>query len=565
MLVPVILSLFAATTFAAPAADPLFERQTGPTVTIENGTVVGSADVDIENFKGIPYAQPPVGSLRLKPPQTITEPFGTIQATGIPSACPQFFVQIDTSNLVGEVISDLLYNPALQAATQTSEDCLTLNVQRPAGTTADSKLPVMFWIFGGGFELGSTQMYDGTPFVSKSVDLGKDIIFVAVNYRVGGFGFMAGEELQRDGSTNLGLRDQRLGLEWVQDNIEAFGGDPSKVTIFGESAGAISAFDQTVINGGDHTYKGRPLFRAAIMNSGSLVPAQDVASPKAQHIYDTVVANAGCSDSSDTLTCLRALSTQDFLTAANSVPAIFTYRSLDLSYLPRPDPSSPFFSESPDLSVAAGRLAAVPVLIGDQEDEGTLFSLVQANITTPAALTTYLQSYFPATDPAIVAALVDSYPDDPTQGSPFRTGILNQIRPQFKRLAAILGDITFTLTRRVYLTLAAPQLPAVYSYLNTYAFGTPVLGSFHASDLLVNFFGTLPLTADKTRQYYVNFVVDLDPNAVVPEGAPAWPEWTVGGREMLGFRAGGVVEVVRDDFREAQFEVLLGSVAALTI
>lgn len=93
---------------------------------------------------------------------------------------------------------------------------------------------------GSGFEVGSTQMYDGTPIVSESIALGHPIIYVAVNYRVGGFGFLAGKELQSDGSTNLGLRDQRMGLKWVAENIAAFGGDPDKVTIWGESAGAIS-------------------------------------------------------------------------------------------------------------------------------------------------------------------------------------------------------------------------------------------------------------------------------------------------------------------------------------
>lgn len=156
----------------------------------------------------------------------------------------------------------------VQAITVSGENCLTVNVQRPSGTTSSSKLPVVYWIFGGGFEFGSTQTYDATDFIQKSVSLGKDVIYVSVNYRVGGFGFLAGSALADEGSTNLGLRDQRLGLEWVADNIAAFGGDPTKVTIWVESAGSISVFDQTVINGGDNTYNGQALFRGAIMDSG---------------------------------------------------------------------------------------------------------------------------------------------------------------------------------------------------------------------------------------------------------------------------------------------------------
>jgi carboxylesterase type B len=102
---------------------------------------------------------------------------------------------------------------------------------------------------------------------------GKPIIFVTVNYRVAGFGFLPGAEILADGSSNLGLLDQRLGLQWVADNIAAFGGDPDKVTIWGESAGAISVFDQMALYDGNITYKGKPLFRAGIMNSGSVIPA----------------------------------------------------------------------------------------------------------------------------------------------------------------------------------------------------------------------------------------------------------------------------------------------------
>lgn len=231
--------LLAFTAFTAAIAAPVEEkRATGPSAVVKNGTVIGSSLGNVESFKGIPFALPPTGSLRLKPPQSITAsyPSGTFAATGVPKACPQFFSQVDSTDIPADVLGELLMSPLLQVATDTGEDCLTLNVQRPAGTTASSKLPVVFWIFGGGFEVGSTQMYDGTPLVAESAALGHGVIYVAVNYRVGGFGWLAGKELQADGSTNLGLKDQRKGLEWVAENIAAFGGDPDRVTIWGESA-----------------------------------------------------------------------------------------------------------------------------------------------------------------------------------------------------------------------------------------------------------------------------------------------------------------------------------------
>lgn len=122
----------------------------------------------------------------------------------------------------------------------------------------------------------------------------KPFIFVAVNYRLGGFGFLGGKEVLADGSANLGLLDQRMGLEWVADNIAAFGGDPDAVTIWGESAGSISVFNQLAMYDGNNLYKSRPLFRAAIMNSGSVVPLDPVHGDKPQSVFDTVVDAAGC-------------------------------------------------------------------------------------------------------------------------------------------------------------------------------------------------------------------------------------------------------------------------------
>lgn len=316
---------------------PSPEKRSAPIVNLNYATVVGSSALGIDSFKGIPYAQPPVGSLRLKPPQPITSNLGTITATGIPRACPQFYTSTNTSSLPEDVITELLDSGIAQAATDAGEDCLTVNVQRPSSATANSSLPVVFWMFGGGFEFGSTQIYDASELISTSVAEGKNIIYVSVNYRVGGFGFLAGSEILKDGSSNLGHLDQRLGLEWVADNIAKFGGDPSKVTIWGESAGSISVFNQMALYNGDNTYKGKPLFRAGVMDSGSVIPADPVDGVKGNQIYDAVVKAAGCSGSADTLNCLRSVPYETYLQATTSVPGIFDYQAVALSYLPRPD------------------------------------------------------------------------------------------------------------------------------------------------------------------------------------------------------------------------------------
>ncbi|KAF2470232.1 alpha/beta-hydrolase [Lindgomyces ingoldianus] len=548
---------FLSLAFATPAP---VERAAAPTVVIPSpgATVIGRTLSSIDTFNGIPFAKPPTGPLRLKPPQPLTTSLGTVTATEIAKACPQFFFSVDDSNFPANVLGDILNTPLLQTVTNAGEDCLTVNVQRPAGTTSSSKLPVLFWIFGGGFELGSTSMYDGSSLVAESVDQGKPIVFVAVNYRVGGFGFLPGKEILADGSANLGLLDQRLGLQWVADNIASFGGDPTKVTIWGESAGSISVLDQMALYNGDNTYKGKPLFRAGIMNSGSIIPADPVDCPKGQAVYDTVIKNAGCAGKSDTLACLRSVDYTTFLNAANSVPGLLSYSSVSLSYLPRPDGKT--LTASPDALIASGSYAKIPFIVGDQEDEGTLFALFQSNISTISQLSSYLNTvFFPAAPKTLIDGLIATYQTITDDGSPFRTLILNNWYPQFKRLAAILGDLTFTLTRRAFLEVAATNNPNVpsWSYLASYDYGTPIMGTFHGSDILQVFNGILPNYAAKSiRGYYFSFIYDLDPNS--NNDLDDWPQWSKA-QQLKQFFANSAGNL-KDDFRSDSYDYILKNV-----
>ncbi|KID80771.1 uncharacterized protein G6M90_00g005960 [Metarhizium brunneum] len=556
----------ASPTGTPPAGDPERIATRTATAVVPAGTILGSARFGVEAFNGIPYAEPPLGPLRMKPPVRLTESLGVFDATGLARPCHQQVVSTDSKNFLLDTLGSLANLPFVQTVTGQTEDCLTISVARPEGTTAGDNLPVLFWIFGGGFELGWTSMYDGTGLLNHAKSINQPFVFVAVQYRVAGYGFMPGKEIMGEGSGNAGLLDQRMGLEWVADNIAAFGGDPDKVTIWGESAGAISVLDQMIMYEGDHTYKGKPLFRGAIMNSGSVVPTNPLDHPKGQAVFDKVAETGGCGGAADKLACLRALSSNDFLNAVTSAPGIVSYDALALSYLPRPD--GKVITVSPDILALSGKYAPVPMIIGDQEDEGTFFGLFQPNLTTTRGFADYLQSYyFPGATTDQLVQLVETYGTGLsaiTNGSPFGTGLLNEITPGFKRRAAVLGDLVFTLSRRVFLAgaTATHQNVPSWSYLASYGRGLPILGTFHGSDIVQTFYGVPDnYAANSIRTYYSNFVHNLDPNVGVQGEFPNWPRWSEGNNLAHFFRDRSTL--LKDDFRQTSYEWISNHIAEL--
>ncbi|KAL1886931.1 hypothetical protein Cpir12675_006845 [Ceratocystis pirilliformis] len=526
-----------------------------PTSQIKNGTttIYGRVLGSTETFAGVPFAQPPVGDLRLRAPRAIDAYEPTINAAGIAAGCPQLFFSLESNtSAIFDVLGNVLTLPLLQAING-QEDCLTITVHRPTGIKAGDKLPVLFWIYGGAFQLGATNIYEGAPLISSALDADMPMIVVMPNYRVGGFGFLPGAEVKKAGVGNLGLLDQRLALQWVADNIEDFGGDPDKVTIWGESSGAISVFDQLALYDGDITYNNKPLFRGAIMNSGSITPVEDIDSAKAQRVYNKVVSKAGCDSSNDTLQCLREIDYETLLRATNSLPGVLSYSGVALPYLPRPDGLS--LTVSPEKLVPGRKYAAVPMIIGDQEDEGTIFSLIMAGVNSNSDIATYLSSYMFTLIKALdIRPFVDIYGTASSEGSPFNTGIFNQLYPGFKRLASMLGDLVFTLTRRIFLTdaiAANPNVPA-WSYLSSYFYGTPILGTFHGSDILAMWYG-IPggNVIHSMRKYYINFVHNLDPNVGL-SGQQNWPKWNEG-KKLMNFRNPSN-RIIDDNFRQEAYE-----------
>lgn len=337
------------------------------------------------------------------------------------------------------------------------------------------------------------------------------------------------------------------------------------MTLWGESAGSLSIFYQMAGFNGDITYKGKPLFRGGILNSGTFMRQEAADSPAAQATFDKIVATAGCSGAEDKLTCLRALSTDELTKAVNNFPAMLTFVGASVAYMPTID--GKFFTKSPYAHTRDKLYAPIPILVGDQEDEGTLFSLAQWNISsTTEGIANYIRRFnAPQTPLETVTQLIETYPQTLSAGSPYGTSFFNEIYPGFKRLAAVLGDITFTLTRRLWLELFTennPEVP-VWSFLSSYGFGTPILGTFHASDLVQVFFGVPPDYASKNiRKYYANFVYNLDPNddsGGDGKGSTkvdfVWPKWTNSERLLINFNRFSF-KLIKDDFRSSSYDIL---------
>jgi carboxylesterase type B len=355
-----------------------------------------------------------------------------------------------------------------QVGYKQSEDCLYLNVIRPANLKATANIPVAVWIHGGGlFQGGASDMrYNLSFIVEQSVALGKPIIGVSFNYRLAALGFLIGEEVLKEGATNLGFRDQRLALHWIQENIKAFGGDPDKVTLFGESSGAESIAAQVF------AYNGRDdgLFRGVIGQSGFGAPLYRYRSgyngtDAMQDTYDRFVGKvSSCSDlvgSNKSLPCLRQAPFDEI----NS--AIWAIRT-GLDWAPVMD--GDFIADYTTNQLKNGNFVKVPLLIGANTDEGTSFGRSRTsdggNVNTDEDMIDAIGNMIPPEAEGTTGQTVDEltdkvmelYPNDQRVGIPSLESWPYIIKPndsyaeahgaQFRRSCALFGDLIIHYQRR---------------------------------------------------------------------------------------------------------------------
>jgi para-nitrobenzyl esterase len=463
----------------APTADPAV-------VQIGSGALRGTVAEDHRLFAGIPYAAAPVGELRFRDPEPAPPWQGVRDATRPGARCLQ---DVDD----------------LERGRHTDEDCLTLNVWTPRAQEEQSPLPVMVWIHGGSFINGSGGIYDSRWLTTRG-----GIIVVTLNYRLGTMGFLAHPALGPPGAVgNYGLSDQQAALRWVRDNISSFGGDPDRVTIAGESAGGMSVCDHLVAP------ESRGLFRAAIIQSG---PCQaQVGLAEAERISVDYAREAGCGDPASAADCLRAL-------PADKLHDPVRYYRLGDEALSGPVTGTTVLPVDPMTAFAGGEAARVPVAIGSNRDEFTLFMALE-----------YLRGreLAPAGYPK---ALADTFgPDATAVADRYPLGSYDDSAP-LAYSAAVTDSMFACVDDRIAQEMGRTGPVYAYEFTDRQA-PTPdpfrtlpfPVGASHSLELryLFDVGGAPALTPPQQRlsnqmiDYWSDFVRSGDP---ATEGQPAWPE-----------------------------------------
>ncbi|MCY1672043.1 carboxylesterase family protein [Novosphingobium sp. SL115] len=485
-----LVSAAAVTLLALPA--PAAAKS--PEAMTAQGKVAGTQEQSVAIFRGIPFAAPPLGENRWRSPQPVKPWQGVRQATAFGHDCMQTPFPGDEAPL----------------RTTPAEDCLYLNVWKPAAAKKGAKLPVVVWIYGGAFITGGTSpaIYDGSAFARN------DVVFVSLNYRLGRFGFFSHPALSAEAAKpvgNFAMEDQVAALQWVRANIANFGGDPAKVTIIGESAGGTAVINLMAMP------SARGLFSGAIAMSGggrSLLPTAPMA--KGERVGVDFAAKNGIADTGPAgLAAMRALpaeavrGTNLFADRFASPPTYVGGYVAEGSVVTAPS----------DTLMDAGKIAPVPVMIGMTSADGGI-SFAQDKDALFAS--------FGAQGPALRQAY------DPDGKAEFR---------DLSR--ALTGDQYMAEPARFVArhALAAGQSAFVYrfGYVAQAKRAEWKAGAPHATDIPY-FFNTVDArygtaTTDQDRKaanlahgYVVNFAKSANPNG---KGLPAWPAYTLNGQALL--------------------------------
>ncbi|KAF9875012.1 carboxylesterase [Colletotrichum karsti] len=437
-------STFLLQALAAPAANVA-----APTVNIPNGAIIGTTTQPAvpgatyaNAYLGVPFAKSPPE--RFSAPEAAAAWTSPLSATSFKPACIQQFS--DSGN--AQILQKAIFGNPTGPLTQESEDCLYLNVFTPPTATSSTKKAVLFWIFPGNLQFGTASLpiYDG-----GALAVAQDVIVVTTNYRTNIFGFSNSPDIPA-GTQNAGFLDQRLALKWVQDNIGRFGGDPSKVTIFGESAGGESV-KQLLAN------PPSPLpFSAAIMQS-----QQAMLIGSGSDSYSKVLKQFNCAD----VTCLRQVSASDIKAYIESAALVF------------PPVVDGTYTNDVRNSIKIGQWPKIPVMIGTTLNEARAFLAVESLNDGSAAFTNALSTV--------------GLKDATTKNSILSQYALKGINDPYLLADKIITDAVFTCTTSRLATFLAANGVTTYRYRYDPTFASTSIfanaGSYHTSEI-PSVFGT---------------------------------------------------------------------------
>ncbi|WYZ44586.1 hypothetical protein EsH8_VII_001022 [Colletotrichum jinshuiense] len=490
-----------------------------PSVTLTQGTVVGTVLTEnlprpVEAFKGIPYAQPPTGDRRFRAPLKVEPSTKTIDASKWGPVAPgkQLFPG----------------GPAFDY----SEDCLTANVFRPQTSPAQDAgskplLPVAVYIHGGAFNRGTAMMHNTASFLANS---GQELVAVSFNYRIGALGFLPSTMSFEEGAVNLGLKDQLILLEWVRDNITAFGGDPNNVTLFGISAGAHS-IGHILMN--DEGQYNPPLFHKAILESGA--PTSRAVRPYSAPIHEAQFADflkeAGCPaglSAAETFAYLRGAPTE---TVQAAQIAVFDKYNPSLRWAFQPVIDGDIIPRPPMESWRLDRWRKVPIMTGFNRNEGSIY--IDKAVSKSSDFTTFFADLLPLLSADDVATIDGLYPDPLTVADSPYSEQPEGAGAQFRRLEVAYGQYAYVAPVRQTADLAS-RASSEPVYLYQWGLESSVLHKArHGENMYYETCepsktGISPAQKElclTLNAYTASFIVAGDPNAVRGESSPDRPHW----------------------------------------
>ena len=509
-ILPLVVGGLLTSTSAGAAADTSLEAssaqlQSAPAselVLTEQGQVHGVTAEDHQQFLGLPYAAPPVRELRFAPPAAPASWEGVREADRQSPACLQF------------------QPSGIREEQAVSEDCLYLDVYRPADVGEDEDLPVMVWFHGGGNTQGTGVIYGGGSLASKTRS-----IVVTINYRLGALGFLAHPALSAatpGGSGNYAVMDQQASLQWVQENIGAFGGDADNVTIFGQSAGGGAVCNMLAAPGA------RGLFDKAIVQSSACFNSTGTTLAAGEESGLEYARTVGCTDEAAVVDCLRKTWPGTLIAHQGEYAGGAKYGG---GFLPVN------FADA----FAQGTWNRVPLMTGTTRSEDRLTSQAQAGITAEG-VADYVRTTYPAQAEQVLA----TYP-------------LAAFKSPYDQYTQITTDAGRACKTELTAQATTGQVPT-YRYefddptsptLYGFELAGEDISNAHSGELQYLFdftLGAQPLTptqerlSDQMMRYWGSFAADGDPNF---RGAPTWPQYGAEGN-VMSLRTGGASTVIGD-------------------